>query len=111
MDEANIESHGLWENGYYVVELPEWKQALVERNVNMIIRDRNHPSIIFWSIGNEYGWGVNIDAAYKAIKATDPEQRPIHYEVENLAYANVLSRCDFITNMYPSLENIIKTVQ
>ena len=43
MGEANIESHGLWEKGYFIGEKPEWKQAIVERNVNMVRRDKNHP--------------------------------------------------------------------
>lgn len=108
MDEANVESHGLWVEGYYVGELDEWQKMIVERNVNMVLRDKNHPSIIFWSMGNESGWGKNFDAAYDAIKKTDIENRPIHYEAENPAYADVLSRYDFITNMYPSIENIVK---
>jgi beta-galactosidase len=108
MDEANVESHGLWEKAYYTGERSEWKTAIVERNANMVERDKNHPSIIFWSMGNESGWGENFDAAYEKMKAIDPEKRPVHYEAENPAYADVLSRYDLITNMYPSLENITK---
>ena len=73
--EANIESHGLWEDGYYVGERPEWQKDIVERNVNMVARDKNHPCIIYWSMGNESGWGKNFDAAYEAIKALDPQKR------------------------------------
>jgi beta-galactosidase len=108
MDEANVESHGLWQDAYYIGERPEWKTAIVERNANMVERDKNHPSIIFWSMGNESGWGENFDAAYEKMKTLDPEKRPVHYEAENPAYADVLSRYDLITNMYPSLENIAK---
>ena len=108
MDEANVESHGLWEKGYYIGELPECKQTILERNLAMVERDKNHPSIIFWSMGNESGWGRNFDSTYKAIKNIDPEKRPIHYESKNPAYNDTLSRYDFISNMYPSLENIIK---
>lgn len=106
MDEANVESHGLWEAKHYIGERPEWKQSIVERNVNMIARDKNHPSIIFWSMGNESGWGKNFDAAYEAMKALDPQKRPVHYESKNPPYANVLSHYDIISNMYTGLNQI-----
>lgn len=82
MDEANVESHGLWAKGFYVGERDEWESAIVERNVNMVKRDKNHPSIIFWSMGNESGWGKNFDKAYEEIKRCDPEKRPVHYEAK-----------------------------
>ncbi|GHV58028.1 beta-galactosidase [Bacteroidia bacterium] len=108
IDEANVESHGLWGRKIYVGELPEWKSAIVERNANMVERDKNHPSVLIWSMGNESGWGVNFDAAYVAIKRIDTEKRPVHYESKNPAYAPVLSRYDIISDMYPSLEKIIR---
>lgn len=108
MDEANIESHGLWDKGYYVGEKPEWKQAIVERNVNMVLRDKNHPSIVFWSMGNESGWGENFDTAYEEMKKADPQKRPVHYESQNPAYAKVLSRYDIISQMYLSVDDIIR---
>lgn len=108
MDEANVESHGLWGEGYYVGELEEWEKAIVERNVNMVKRDKNHPSIIFWSMGNESGVGKNFDAAYKAIKTEDPEKRPVHYESQNPAYDKVLSQYDIISQMYLPLDIIIR---
>ena len=86
MDEANVESHGLWAKGFHVGERDEWKKAIVERNVNMVERDKNHPSVIFWSMGNESGWGKNFDKAYEEIKRYDPEKRPVHYEAKNPAY-------------------------
>ena len=106
MDEANVESHGLWEKGYYVGERDEWKKMIVERNSNMVKRDKNHPSIIFWSMGNESGWGVNFDHAYKAIKEADPEKRPVHYESKNPAYAHTLNRYDIISDMYSSMKHL-----
>lgn len=108
MDEANIESHGLWVKGYYVGEREEWQKAIVERNVNMVKRDRNHPSIIFWSMGNESGVGKNFDAAYKAMKEEDPERRPVHYESQNPAYTKVLSQYDIISQMYLPLDIVIR---
>ena len=106
MDEANVESHGLWEKGYYTGEKEEWKKMIVERNVNMVLRDKNHPSILFWSMGNESGWGVNFDHAYEAMKKADPEKRPIHYESKNPAYAHTLNRYDIISDMYSSLKHL-----
>ena len=108
VDEANVESHGLWANGYYVGEKSEWKQAIVERNVNMVLRDKNHPSIVYWSMGNESGWGANFDAAYEEMKKTDPQKRPVHYESRNPTYAKVLSRYDIISQMYLSLKDIVR---
>ena len=107
MDEANVESHGLWaDKKYYIGELPEWEPVIVERNKAMVERDKNHPSIIFWSMGNESGWGKNFDIAYDAIKAIDPEKRPIHYESENPPYAKGVSRYDIISDMYSSLHHL-----
>ena len=108
MDEANVESHGLWVKPYYVGELPEWKNAIVSRSVNMVQRDKNHPSVVCWSMGNESGVGPNFDSAYAAIKAADPEKRPVHYESQNPAYGKVLSQFDIISQMYISLQDVVR---
>jgi len=110
MDEANIESHELWEKGIYLTEKPEWRKAFVERGVAMVERDKNHPSIIFWSMGNETGWGTNFDAMYAEMKKIDPT-RPIHYESRNPAYAPTLSRYDIISTMYPSTRHIVEMME
>ncbi|MGJ5641252.1 glycoside hydrolase family 2 TIM barrel-domain containing protein [Formosa sp. S-31] len=79
-DEANIESHGMgYDPEHTLANKPEWKAAHVERIVNMVKRDKNHPSIIVWSMGNEAGTGPNFLAGYKAVKALD-KTRPVHYE-------------------------------
>lgn len=104
IDEANLESHELWEKNVFVGEDPLWEKAMVERGTNMVARDKNHPSIIIWSMGNETGWGRNFDAMYKAIKALDPT-RPIHYESRNPPAD--LSRYDIISTMYPDVKDII----
>ena len=76
MDEANVETHqvgGLISNEYV------WVTSFLERGTRMVMRDRNHPSIIFWSLGNESGMGPNHAAMSAWIKDYDPT-RPIHYE-------------------------------
>lgn len=79
-DEANIESHGYgYKPDETLANKTEWKAAHVERTMNMLERDKNHPSIIVWSMGNEAGTGPNFLAAYKAMKNRD-NTRPVHYE-------------------------------
>jgi beta-galactosidase len=106
MDEANLESHELWAEKHYLSEDTVWTKAFVERGVAMVERDKNHPSIIFWSMGNETGWGRNFDSMYLAIKQIDPT-RPIHYESQIPAYEKTLSRYDIISLMYPSVQEIV----
>ncbi len=85
MDEANVESHDLWMNyNKSPVKYPEWKEAIVARGVAMAERDKNHPSVIFWSLGNEAGYGPNLDAMGDAIRALDLSERPIHYESKDI---------------------------
>ena len=81
MDEANIESHGYmdWSNqrpalrGKYQIGFdPAWEGAHVSRVTNMVERDKNHPSIIFWSLGNEAGIGPSFNKAAAAVKSRDP---------------------------------------
>ena len=77
--EANVESHGAGFGERSYAKKPKFLQSHVERGVNMVMTFRNHPSIIFWSLGNEAGDGPNFVAEYKAIKALDPT-RPVQYE-------------------------------
>jgi len=76
IDEANLETHG---QGGFLSNQPEWHAAFVDRAVRMVERDKNHPSIIFWSLGNESGCGPNHAAMAAWIRDYDPT-RPIHYE-------------------------------
>ena len=80
--EANVEAHGVtnyYANGPYLPKNPLYHDAIVERGVNMVKTFRNHPSIIFWSLGNESGEGPAIKDEYTAMKAIDAT-RPIQYE-------------------------------
>ncbi len=80
VDEANIESHGMgFEPGVTLAGRPDWLAAHMDRTVRMVERDKNHPSIIIWSLGNEAGDGENFDATAAWIRARDPS-RPILYE-------------------------------
>lgn len=76
MDEANVESHGV---GGLVANLPEWSNAMMQRGIQMVERDKNHPSIISWSLGNESGKGPNHAAMAGWIKDFD-DTRFIHSE-------------------------------
>ncbi len=77
--EANIESHGMGYGERTLAKRDDYAQAHMERNQRNVQRSFNHPSIIFWSLGNEAGYGPNFEAAYDWIKAEDPS-RPVQYE-------------------------------
>jgi beta-galactosidase len=78
-DEANVESHGMYYGEYSLAKKPEWTAAHIDRNMRMVERDKNHPCVIVWSMGNEAGDGEVFTSVYKTIKERDPS-RPIHYE-------------------------------
>ena len=80
VDEANIESHAMYYGKYSLAKKESWEKAHVDRMVRLVKRDKNHPSIIIWSMGNEAGNGINFYAGYKAIKANDKSKRPVQYE-------------------------------
>ena len=79
IDEANVESHGMRYEERTLAKNPLFEKAHLERNSRMVHRDRNHPAIIIWSMGNEAGFGPNFEKVYRWIKAEDPT-RPVHYE-------------------------------
>lgn len=76
LDEANIEAHANYRS---LCRDPRWSQAFFERGLNMVIRDKNHPCVIGWSLGNESGYGENHDRLADAIRAYDPS-RFLHNE-------------------------------
>ncbi len=98
INEANIESHALMRTPQNLAANPDWLAAHVDRTVRMVERDKNHPSIITWSLGNEAGDGPNFEATYAWIKQRDPS-RPVQYEK-----AKSESHTDIICPMYPSVE-------
>ena len=95
MDEADVECHG----NHSISKNPSWEGQYVDRQQRMVLRDRNHPSVIFWSMGNECGGGNNFVASKKAIQELD--DRLIHYEGMNEV-------ADMDSRMYPSISNMIK---
>lgn len=97
MDEADQECHG----NMSITDTPSWMDAFVDRAVRMVQRDKNHPCVIFWSLGNESGGGCNVVAERDAVKALD-NSRPIHYEGMN-------DCADIDSRMYPSIESMIET--
>lgn len=112
VDETDLECHGAfhgkWQTGceemvYDFSNEPLWEKAYVDRAERMVKRDINHPSIIFWSLGNESYIGVNHEKMYEKIRSIDPT-RPIHYEGDRKDH-----RCtDLISTMYPSVYELIK---
>ena len=95
VDEANIESHGYYYGKESLSHPKEWEAAHVDRIMAMVERDKNHPSVTIWSLGNEAGPGQNFVAGNAAIKARDLS-RPTHYERNN-------DIVDMDSNQYPSV--------
>lgn len=95
VDEANIESHGYYYGKESLSHPQEWEAAHVDRIMAMVERDKNHPSVTIWSLGNEAGPGKNFVAGNAAIKARDLS-RPTHYERNN-------DIVDMDSNQYPSV--------
>ncbi|HUX39176.1 MAG TPA: glycoside hydrolase family 2 TIM barrel-domain containing protein [Rectinemataceae bacterium] len=110
-DEANVESHAYYD---HICRDPRWAQAFLERGIRMVLRDKNHASIIVWSLGNESGYGPNHEAMAAWIRSFDPH-RPLHYEgafrpewgqgrhsLESVKRGRSVS--DIVSTMYPPLE-------
>ena len=80
IDEANIESHGIgWDPTVSLANKPEWERAHLDRVQRMVERDKNHPCVLFWSLGNEAGDGANFEKAAAWVKSRD-NTRLLHYE-------------------------------
>ncbi len=106
IDEANIESHGI---GYHkditLADKPEWAAAHLDRMKNMVERDKNHPSVIIWSLGNEAGDGNNFLNNYKWAKERD-NTRPVQYERAEKSTNTTEKHTDIICPMYARIEQI-----
>lgn len=97
MDEADVECHAM-------VDLSNdasWIPMMVDREERMVLRDRNHPSVIFWSLGNECGDHSNFEDCYNAVRALDP--RIIHYEGID---GDTWRHTDMTSKMYPQLATL-----
>ena len=81
--EANVESHGMGFGEKTLAKNPLYEKAHLERNQRNVQRSYNHPSVIFWSLGNEAGYGPNFEACYRWIK-NDDKTRPVQYEMSVL---------------------------
>ncbi len=108
VDEANIECHGYH---YQLAGDPRWTAAWMDRMQRMVLRDKNHPSVIIWSLGNESGYGANHDALAGWVRAYDPS-RPIQYErAVNPRHGGHWHAArhvtDIIPPMYPELADLV----
>lgn len=116
IDEANIETHGMGttnqgldgnkaKQAVHPAYLPQWKASHLDRTIKMFERDKNHPSIVIWSLGNEAGNGQNFFATYKWLKENDTT-RPVQYEGATSA-----TNTDIQAPMYWSKEQMIDYVK
>lgn len=114
VDETDIEIHGFTTRlgglgGYqpynknWICEMEQWQEAFVERARRMVERDKNRPCVIFWSLGNESGYGKNHDAMAEWIRRRD-SSRLIHFEGANLI--NNPPVVDVCSYMYPNMERL-----
>ena len=105
MDEADLEDHA----NQSISGMPSWIPAFVDRIDRMVLRDRNHPSVIFWSLGNECGGGNNFEACYDAAKRLD--SRPVHHESTRDGKEYGGNRfSDMYSKMYPGMDWMDKYV-
>ena len=107
-DEANIEAHAFY---HEICRDPRYTRAFVERVRNMVERDKMHPSVIVWSLGNESGYGPNQDVAAGYARSADPS-RPLHYEGAisrngGQDWAGGHTVTDLVCPMYAPIDDII----
>lgn len=100
IDECDLETHGFGNVGWVgnPTDDSEWEAAIVDRANRMVERDKNHPCIVMWSLGNEAGVGKNLAAMGKAIKSID-NSRPLHYEGDQSC-----EHVDLWSMMYPPVD-------
>ncbi|MCH5324042.1 MAG: DUF4981 domain-containing protein [Eubacterium sp.] len=124
IDEADLESHGCvevyndfrwsWENGYNGIALlardPRFKTAITDRARLLVSRDINRPCVMFWSLGNESGYGENLRAAAEYIKSTD-DTRLVHYESTHRLDDTSDDILDVVSEMYTSPADMMKFLE
>jgi beta-galactosidase len=104
VDEADIESHAFYAA---LCDDPRYLMTWVERTARMAIRDKNHPSVILWSLGNESGYGANHDAAAGWLRTYDPS-RPLHYEgAIRFDWGGPQAASDVTCPMYPPISALV----
>ncbi len=101
MDEVDIEEHGL--RGTLASDA-SWSAAFIDRTQRCVIRDRNHPCVVFWSLGNESGWGPNFAMTSAWIHEFDPT-RPVHYEGAQGDDNRDPEYVDVISRFYPRVQD------
>lgn len=105
MDENNLETHGMsYEKRILPGDDPLWLPAVLDRMKRTVIRDRNNPSVVMWSLGNEAGYGNDFMEMRKQTLADDPGRRPIHYADMNLA-------ADVDSQTYPTTDWLLQHVK
>lgn len=109
VDEADIECHKNWSDhtsdGRGISDDITWQPQYLDRMLRMVLRDRNNPSVIIWSLGNESDNGINHWAIYQATRAIDP--RPIHYEgATREDHRGTDHPTDIWSQMYPTISNV-----
>ncbi|MEM1318919.1 MAG: glycoside hydrolase family 2 TIM barrel-domain containing protein [Bacteroidota bacterium] len=100
VDEANIESHGMYDEAASLADDPLWQGGHMDRTRRMLERSKNHPCILIWSLGNEAENGCNFHHTYNWIKARDPS-RPVQYEQ---AFEDW--NTDIVCPMYPPISHL-----
>ncbi|MDR1023280.1 MAG: DUF4981 domain-containing protein [Prevotellaceae bacterium] len=100
VDEANIESHGMGYGKENMANFPEWRNAHFDRVVRVVERDKNHPSVIVWSMGNECSNGKVFPEIYAWLKQRD-SSRPVQFE-----QAGENDNTDIVCPMYPRIESM-----
>ncbi len=102
VDEADIDSHGMEFGNRSLAKNRDWADAHMNRTVRMVERDKNHPSIIMWSLGDAAGDGQNLDATYSWVHRRDPG-RPVYYQTAGSAV-----HTDIVCPEYPGVRRLIE---
>jgi beta-galactosidase len=105
VDEADLESHGMGFGANSLSKKPDWFLQHFQRDSRAVERDKNHPSVIVWSMGNEAGMGINFEKCYQWIKHRDPS-RPVEYEP-----ASATNFSDIYCPMYPSPDDMVHHIK